>query len=169
MAESYPTLNGEAQSWTNIRVAITPYDGTELDAADLSDISWSGTIEVGEQRMTGGRLKARTAGMPKCEAKATFYADGYDRLIDALAKVAIAKGFVNAAGAARIALVKFDVLIMHTPIDQSTIKSVLLEGCRLLTDSASMSEGTDADKLEVSLNPVEVTRTTTTGQKVVLL
>lgn len=169
MAENYPTLNGEAQSWSNISVIVQGYGGVELPAADLKDISWGETVEVGEQRSTGGKLKARTVGQNSCEAKATFYADGYDALIDNLATIAIALGRVDADGAARISLVGFDVLIQHTPVDQSWITEKKIMGCRVLSDAGSHAEGTDADTHEVSLNPVKVMRKTKSGKWVVLL
>lgn len=169
MAENFPTLNGEAQSWANIAVIVQGYGGTELTAADLKDLSWSETVEVGEQRSTGGKLKARTVGQNKCEAKATFYADGYDALLENLAAIAVARGFVDPTGAAKVSLVGFDVLIQHTPMDQSYLVEKKLEGCRLLSDSGSHSEGTDAETIEVGLNPVRVSRKTKAGTWVVLL
>lgn len=169
MSEDFPTLNGEAQGWFNAQIFVQGYGGVELAAADLKDISWSETVEVGEQRSTGGRLKARTVGQNKCEAKATWYADGYDAFITNLATIANALGRVDSSGAAQISLVGFDILIQHTPLDQSWITEKKIMGCRMLSDSGQSGEGTDAETVETGLNPTRIMRKTKSGLWVVLL
>lgn len=164
--QDYPTLNGEAQSWSNVSATLTPNGGTALDTKDFSDISWSRSLEVGEQRgASGGRVMRRTVGQVSYESSITLYASGYERLIAALKEIAPTRG-----NQALISLVAFDLQIFHTPVidAEETIREVKLKGCRVLSDSFSGAEGTDADKVEVGISVIEIAKLVD-GQEVVLI
>lgn len=153
MAEQeYPTLNGIAPSWADIATSYTIYGGKLVEMRDFSDLSWSDTVEVGEQRgASGGRVMKRTAGAKSSEAACTMYRSGYRQLVKALMEKAPLRGNQR-----QISLVGFDILIQHTPVGETEIYVTKLKGCRLLGRSYSTSEGSDADKLEVTLNPLEI-------------
>lgn len=166
-SQSYASLIDVASSWADIGVAITPYGGTVLDSTDISAIAHSGTVEVGEQIGTsGGRVVARTSGSVKYEASITFYRRGLLKLVDAL--VAAAPDYAIRGNQVRISLVGFDVDVQHSPPGESRISHVRIKGCRLLGYSDDMSEGNDADQIELTLSPMEVCQIVN-GREIVLL
>ena len=138
-----------------------------LSMADIAGIKWSRKVEVGEKRgASGGRVMARTTGQGSQEASATLYRSGKRNLITKLAAVAPLRG-----NQAIISLVPFDIVIQHTPPVVSadfTIYEVHIKGCRYLGDDDDMKEGTDPDKVEITLNPIEIVDVIA-GQEIVLL
>ena len=156
--QSYPTLNGESQSWANIGVKASLYDGPSIDLSDIVGLDWDNAAERGVQRGKGGRIKAFTRGQATPSAKISFYADGCLAFIEKLIDIAISKGFVE-NGEAIYGQVGFDILIQHTPLGSTGILQVELVGCRLAKDAASYAEGTDADKNELELSITGVVRT----------
>lgn len=166
----YPTLNDIEPSWADISVTFSPIGaagappGNPLEMIDIAAIKWSRKVEVGVRRgASGGRIMARTTGEGSQEASATLYRSGLRRLIKMLMTNAPTRG-----NQVIIGNVAFDVLIQHTPPGETEIYVVKIKGCRYLGDSDDMKEGTDADKLEVTLNPIEVVNIIN-GQEVVLL
>lgn len=158
MAEqSYPTLQGEAQSWANIEVKATMYDGPSIDLSDIAGLDWDNAAERGTQWSTDGTIKAFTRGRATPSGKISFYADGCLAFLEKLMDIAIAKGFVE-NGEAKYGMVSFDILIQHTPLGSTGIRKVELIGCQLAKDAASYSEGTDADKNDLELSVKRVTR-----------
>jgi hypothetical protein len=148
----YPALNDIAPSWADIAVTTTVYDGALLDMQDIAGINWSRTVEVGELRgASGGRVMARTSGSMSCEATITLYRSGYRRLLKALKEVAPERGNQKL-----VSLVGFDIMIQHSPQGEVEIYQTKIKGCRLLGNSSDNAEGTDADKVEVTLNPLEI-------------
>ena len=62
----------------------------------------------------------------------------------------------------------FDIMIQHTPPGETEIYQVKLKGCRYLGDSDDMKEGNEPDKIELTLNPIEIVNIIN-GKEVVLL
>lgn len=152
MAQEYPSLNEIEPSWADISITITPYEGTVLEMSEIAGISWSRSVEVGERRGTsGGRVMARTTGEISFEASMTVYRSGYRKLLQTLMANASERG-----GQKRVGLVGFDILIQHTPPNSDAVFTTTIKGCRLLGDSSDMSEGTDAQQLEITLNPLDI-------------
>lgn len=156
--QSYPTLNGEAQSWANIEVKANLYDGPSIDLSDIAGVDWDIAAERGTQRQTNGAIKAFTRGQSTPSGKVSFYADGCLSFVEKLIDIAIAKGFVE-NGEAKYGMVAFDIIIQHTPLGATGIRQVELLGCQLSKDAASYAEGTDADKNELELSLKRVVRT----------
>lgn len=151
-------------SWADISITITPYGAPITEIIEISGISWGRTVEIGERRGTsGGRVTARTTGSATFEASATFYRSGYRKLLKALAEVAPTRG-----NQVQVGLVGFDILVQHTPPGETEIYTTKIKGCRLVGDSSDMAEGSDADTLEVTLNPIEVVQIIN-EQEIVLL
>jgi hypothetical protein len=150
---AYQSLIDFADSWASAKFAITPYGSAVLDNADLSAISHSGTVEVGVQK-SGGRVKARTQGDVTYEASATFYRRGLLKFVRAIKDAA--PDYAIRDGRVHMSLVGFDVDIHHSPPGQAEISHVRIKGCRLLGYSDAMTEGPDADQVELTLNPIEV-------------
>lgn len=160
----FPSLNDVEPSWADIQVTFTAYGGKLLDMVDIAAIKWSRKVEVGVRRgASGGRVMARTTGEGSQEATATLYRSGLRRLIKSLISQAPVRGRQVIIGN-----VGFDVLIQHTPPGEFEIYQTKIKGCRYLGDSDDMKEGTDADKIEVTLNPIEIVNIVN-GQEVVLL
>lgn len=165
MAQGYASLIDIAESWSDISVAITPYSSTTLTDADVAAISHSGTVEVGEQR-SGGRVVARTTGSVSYEASITFYRSGLKKFIAAM--IAAAPETAKRGDQVRISLVVFDVDVQHSPPGAVSISHSRIKGCRLLGYSDAMTEGNDADQIELTLSPMENVQVVD-GQEVVLL
>jgi len=162
--QAYPTLNDIEPSWADIAVTATVSGGSLLSIADIASIKWTRKVEVGEKRgASGGRVMARTTGQASYEASATLYRSGMRNLLKALVATAPTRG-----NQAIVSLVAFDILIQHTPPGESEIYQVKIKGCRYLGDSDDMKEGMEPDKVEVTLNPIEIANIIN-GQEVVML
>ena len=164
MNQEYPSVDGIAPSWADIQATFTISGGDLLQMSDIAGIKWSRKVEVGEQRGTsGGRVMARTTGQASYEASATLYRSGLRKLIKALVKKADSRGNQKVIGT-----LAFDILVQHTPPGESEIYTTKIKGCRYLGDSDDMKEGNEADKVEVTLNPIEIANIID-GNEVVLL
>lgn len=162
--QSYPSVNDIAPSWADIGVTAIISGGALLETSDIAAIKWSRKVEVGNQRGTsGGRIMARTTGEGSQEASATLYRSGLRKLLRALMVLAPRRG-----NQVRISQVAFDLLIQHTPFGEVDIYTTKIKGCRYLGDSDDMKEGNEADKIEVTLNPIEIVQLID-GEEVVLL
>lgn len=167
--QEYPTLNGQPQSWANIGVTFDTYDGPGIDDVDLKALKFKAKVEKGVQRKTGGQIKGFTVGMPSYEGSFTPYSDGWNNLLTVLAKIAIAKGYVDATGAARLSLVPFSIHVQHTPVDQSYIREVHLEGCYILEDGNDFSESNEADTSEIPIQITKIYRLLEDGTRTTIL
>jgi|ERR1700722_3669806 len=164
LVQAYPSLNEIEPSWADIKVTFSVIGGDILRMVDIAGVKWSRKVDVGERRgASGGRVTARTTGQGSQEASATLYRSGYRKLLSSLAGVAPLRGTQAA-----ISLVAFDILVQHTPPNSFDIYTTKIKGCRYLGDSDDMKEGPDADKIEITLNPIEVAELIN-GQEVVLL
>lgn len=162
--QAYPSLNDVEPSWADIAVTATISGGALLDMDAIAALKWSRKVEVGERRgASGGRVMARTTGQGSQEASATLYRSGLRSLIKSLMPLAPTRG-----NQVIIGLVSFDIVIQHTPPGESEIYQVKIKGCRYLGESDDMKEGNDADKIEVTLNPIEIVNIVN-GKEVVLL
>ncbi|MCL2724854.1 MAG: hypothetical protein FWD69_10505 [Polyangiaceae bacterium] len=162
--QAYPSINDVEPSWADISATFTITGGDLLDTVDFASIKWSRKVDVGVRRgPNGGRIMARTTGEGSQDASSILYRSGLRRLIKSLMAVAPTRGNQR-----RISLVSFDILIQHTPPGEIEIYTTKLKGCRYLGDADDMKEGPDADKIEVTLNPIEIVNIID-GQEVVLL
>lgn len=162
--QAYPSLNDIEPSWADIATTFTVFEGDLLDMADIAALKWSRKVEVGERRgASGGRVMARTTGQGSQEASATLYRSGLRRLVKSLMSKAPLRGNQRLIG-----LVAFDILVQHTPPGEVEIYVTKIKGCRYLGDSDDMKEGNEADKVEVTLNPIEIVHIIN-GEEVVLI
>lgn len=162
--QAYPSLNDFEPSWADIAITATATGAPLLEMSAVAALKWSRKVEVGEARGTsGGRIMKRTTGQGSQDASGTFYRSGMRALIKSLMAVAPTRG-----NQVLISLVSFDIDIQHTPPGETEIYHVRIKGCRYLGDSDDMKEGTDADKVEITLNPIEIANIVN-GQEVVLL
>ena len=149
---SFPSLNDVEPSWADIAITFSLTGGILLPMQAIAGIKWSRKVEVGERRgASGGRVMARTTGQASYEASATIYRSGLLTLIEGLTTLAPFRG-----ATAVIGLVAFDVMIQHTPPGSVDIYETKIKGCRFLGDSDDMKEGSEADKIEITLNPIEI-------------
>ncbi len=150
--QSSPAINDIAPSWADIAITFTVSGGDALETADIAGVNYSSSVEVGEMRgASGGRVMARTVGDVSYEASITLYKSGWRKLQKALVAQAPTRGNQKL-----ISLAPFDVLIQHTPQGESEIYVTKIKGCRVLGSSSDNAEGTDADKVEVTLSPIEI-------------
>jgi hypothetical protein len=162
--QAYPSLNSVEPSWADINVTADITGASLLSIADIAAIKWSRKVEVGEKRgASGGRVTARTTGQGSQDASATLYRSGMRRLISNLMTIAPMRGTQ-----AVISVVAFNIVIQHTPPGDPNIYQVTLKGCRYLSDADDMKEGSDPDKIDITLNPIEIANFIN-GQEVVLL
>ncbi len=149
-AFEFPVIDGVAASWADIAVRISGVGLPLLEIGDISALSSSWTVEVGEQR-EGGRVIKRTRGSVSYEASMTLYASGFQKLMRGLAAAALLTGNQKA-----ISLVPFSVNIQWTPPGSIDILQRRIKGCRILGNTQDSSEGTDATQFELPLSPLEV-------------
>lgn len=162
--QAYPSLNDFEPSWADIAITSTISGGLLIPMEAIASLKWSRKVEVGERRgASGGRVMARTTGQGSQEASGTFYRSGMRQLIKGLMAQAPTRG-----NQVIISLVPFDIQIQHTPPGEVEIYNVLIKGCRYLGDADDMKEGNDADKVELTLNPIEIVNIIN-GKEVVLL
>lgn len=151
MAEQeYPSLNGVEPSYADIRLQFPIHDGAIYKPGPaVAGVNWSDTVEVGDAPgANGGRKWRRTTGVYSCEASVTLYRSGWKAFVQELKQ-----------RSTRLSLVGFDLVIQHTPpveTGDTTIYTVKILGCRLTGRSLSHAEGTDPDKIELTLNPMRI-------------
>jgi len=156
MNNDYPVLNGVAPSWADIIIRATPEGAPLLDIKDIAAINTNTAVEVGNQYgASGGRLIRRTTGQVSYEASMTLYRSGYQKFIRGLKVAAETAGFVR-GNQVLISLVHFGIQVQHTPINDVEIYEYRIKGCRFLGRDLNGAEGTDADQVEVALNPIEI-------------
>lgn len=162
--QAFPSLNDVEPSWADIAVTFTISGGPLIKMADIAAIKWSRKVEVGEKRgASGGRVMARTTGQGSQDASATLYRSGMRNLVKGLMTQAPSRG-----NQLILSGVAFNINIQHTPPGETEIYHVRIKGCRYLGDADDMKEGNDADKLEITLNPIEIANIIN-GREVVLL
>lgn len=162
--QAFPSLNGIEPSWADIAVTATASKIPLVEMSDLAAIKWSRKVDVGKKRgVSGGRVMGQTTGQGDQDASATLYRRGMRTLIKSLMSVAPTRG-----NQVLISLVFFTLDIQHTPPGETEIYHVRLKGCRYLGDSDDMKEGSDADKVDLTLNPIEIANIVN-GKEVVLL
>lgn len=170
--QAFPSLNDVEPSWADIKVTamISGSPGGPLSEvpilrmADIAAIKWGRKVELGEKRgASGGRVMARTTGQGSQEASWTLYRSGMRNLITNLASVAPRRGRQRVIG-----LVGFTIVVQHTPPGDTGIYTVKIKGCRYTGDDDDMKEGTEPDKIEIALNPIEIANVID-GEEIVLL
>lgn len=165
MTQSYPSYNDIEPSWADVQIAATIDGGQLLEMIDIAAIKTGRKVEVGERRgASGGRRMARTTGSQTDEASMTLYRSGLRKFVKALAEKAPSRGNQK-----RISLVTFDITIQHTPPGETEIYTTVIRGCRYLGDSDDMKEGNEADKVEVTLDPMEIVQVLDDGTEISLL
>lgn len=139
---AFPLLNETEPSWADISIMIPIYGGPGFTTDDLAAVKWSDKIDVGVRKSPDGRKRVATTGTYEPEATLTFYRSSWRRFQRALALAAVPyKG--------RISLVRFDVLIAHTPPGETDIYKVAITGARVLGRGGDYKAGTDPDQVEV--------------------
>lgn len=146
-----PTFNGIAPSWADIGTTFDVDGGAILDTSDYSSINWGSSVEIGNQRGAGGRIKKSTTGQPDYECTITFYASGFRSLVKSLVPLAPVRGRQRL-----ISLVHFTILIQRTPPGETDIFVTKIKGCRLMSNAVSLAEGSDADLVEVAVHTKEI-------------
>jgi len=147
----YPVLDGIAPSWADIAVTIQQYDGPSIETKDIAALTSGVSVEIGEQRGTGGQLRRRTVGQASYESSITFYRDGYQKFLRALAAVAPQRG-----GEKVLSLVHFDIIVQHIPPGSAEVFEYKVMGARLTGRTMNHAEGTDADQVECELSVAKI-------------
>lgn len=158
----YPIYDGIAPSWADVIVRIQKTGLPLIEMKDIQSINTGSTVELGESR-AGGRVMKRTTGSLSNEASMTLYREGFQKMLRGLKAAAPTRGNQRL-----ISLVHFNVQIQHTPPGSDDIFEVRIKGCRYTARNLNGSEGTDADVVEVTLNPIEIADVID-GEEVVLL
>lgn len=155
MADEYPILDGIAPSWADLKLTVTGYNGGRtIETKDISAFSTGATIEIGEQRGTGGKLRRRTRGQATYECSMTLYLAGWIEFCKMLKEVAPVE-----QGRRKLSLAHFDCFeqfILPATSDDETIYQTKVLGCRIAGRAKNLAEGTDAAAVEVPISIVEV-------------
>lgn len=150
----YPVLDGIAPSWADVSVKCSPAGAALIDLKDIKSINTGADVELGEQRV-GGRLKKRSSGNGKTSASMTLYADGYQKLIRELSKIAKDRGIMR-GNTALIRYVHFGVNIQYTPPGSVEIYEIRIKGACVIGRAANGSEGTDVNTVDVTLSTADI-------------
>jgi hypothetical protein len=152
--QAYPSLNGVEPSWADISITATTTGNQLLDMSGIAGIKWSRKVTVGKRRgASGGRIMKRTTGEIDYEASISFYRSDLLPFETALGNEAPVRGNQRI-----ISLVSWDVHVIHTPPNDTNIYETWIKGCRYLTDDDDMKEGSDPDKFEIGIDPIEIVR-----------
>lgn len=166
--QAFPSVQEHEVSWADIACTFNVPGGQTVPLLDIEGIKWSAKVDVGESRgASGGRVMKRTAGQEALEASASMTRSGWSQLMEALESAAVSANQVR-GDRVIISGISFDILVQHTPLGASRIYTVKLSGCRFLGDSSDMKQGNEADVIELTLNPLEVARKSSTGKWIVL-
>jgi hypothetical protein len=163
-----PIFNNVAPSWADLNAFASGLDLPLFELDDINAINTSSALEVGEQSL-GGRVVATTTGMLKNEFSVTYYASGFNKFLERLADACFAFGGGYVRGdVARVGLVHFNMHFMYTPPNSEQIDELELNGIRYTGRTRNVSQGTDANMVEVTYHAKEIVDTVN-GKRTVLL
>lgn len=165
--QSSGSVNVHECSWADVAITLLIPGGATVPVFDVESWKWARKNERGLSRGTSGRPKKRTRGQPSFEGACTATRGGWMLLIEAIEAAAVALGLVRDDKVV-IGGVDFDVLIQHTPLGDTRIYAVKLTGCSLDGDSSDMKQGSEADMIELTLNPLEIATKSSTGKWLVI-
>lgn len=158
------SVNVDECSWADLTATLNIPGGATIPIVDFEAVSWGRTLERGESRgLSGGRPMKRTAGSVSFESAATISRGGAAILYEALEVAAEAAGQIR-GNEVIISGVRFDLLLQHTPLGDSRIYAVKISGCTLDGDSSDMSQGNEADMIEITLNPISIVTKSASGK-----
>lgn len=163
---SSASLNVHECSWADGAVNILT-TGATVPLLDIESWKWGVKNERGESRGISGRVKKRTRGQPSYEGSASATRAGWMVVLEAIEAVAVTLGLVR-DDKVIIGGVDFDVIIQHSPLGDTRIYAVKMSGCSLDGFSSDMKQGSDADIIEMTLNPLEVAVKSGTGNWLVI-
>lgn len=147
-----PTLNGVAPSWADIKTTFRTFTGIVLTTADYASIDSKTVVERGVQYgASGGRKMRTTTGQAKPEATVSWYRSGFQAMLRAFVVAAPVRG-----GRKVLGLVFFDLDVRHSVPNDPEIYNRKILGAQLNSADLSMTEGTDAEKVECALEVKEV-------------
>lgn len=149
---AFPTLNGVEPSWADVTVVANISSGPLVDLADISAIKWDRKVSVGYKKgLSGGRKMGRTVGEVEYTASMTIYKGAQQSFKEKLMLLAPVRGTQRL-----ISLVTFDLLILQTPPGSINIHTTKIKGCRVTGDAFDMKEGSEAETVEFTLDPMEI-------------
>lgn len=168
MNQAFASVDGDECSWSDIGILIQMPGAQTIPWTDVEALKTGRKVDVGESRGTsGGRIMKTTAGAETDEASITVTRSGHAVLTENLEKAAAALGLTRGDEVA-ISGVRFGILAQWTPLGSSRIYQTRLTGCRFLGDSNDNKQGTDADTIEITLNPIKIATMSATGKWIVL-
>lgn len=166
----FETLNGRAVSWAEASISCNVAGGVAMQQIDIKSVTHESAVEVGIQRgVSGGRTIKRTTGQITNTGSVTFYRDGNRDFKKVLSAAALTAGYVNADGHVQLSLVRFDIIIVHSWLDDPEIYTRKLLYCRYLKDGSKSEEGTEAETVEVDVNPLRIVEVVNGTVETVLL
>jgi hypothetical protein len=134
----------------------------------IKAINMGRTVEIGKVRGAhGGRVVARTTGQSEYTYTMTLLRPGFEQLIEALA--ASASSFATRGNQIAISLVFFSADIIWTAPGATQKSHRRCKGLRIIGDTNNPTEGTDADELEVTCDPIEIVDVLANGKEVLML
>lgn len=151
----FESINGRAVSWSELLATTNIVGSIPFPQPDLKSCDHGSKVDQSDKRgASGGRVTARTTGALTNTATATWYRAGLRDFKKALTSAAMAAGHINSDGHVQLSKVKFDLVITHSYDDDPEIYCIKLLGCSLVGDSLKHAEGTEADTVDVELNPL---------------
>ncbi len=147
------TLNGAAVSWAEIDCTLDIIGGASVPDVDFKSLDHETAVTRGDQIGAGGKVVKRTTGAPKSSASGSVYRDGLRALKRAIMTVAPA----DSAGRLQLSKVAFNLIIKHSMPGETEIYTLKLLGCHLDKNAFKHDSGsTDADTVDIDLNPIDI-------------
>jgi|WetSurMetagenome_2_1015567.scaffolds.fasta_scaffold734260_1 hypothetical protein len=162
---AYPLLEGVTPSWADVVVTMTATGVAALTTEDIAGVSTGRAISIGAQKR-GSAKRRRTTGEETPSASLNLYHDGYNIFLEMLAN---SKGVYKRGDIYVVGLVVFGIEFKFTPPGATGIFIRRIKGCRVAGDTLNGAEGTDANKVEIPLDVMQITDILPSGKEIALL
>jgi hypothetical protein len=143
MGEQYPSVNGRASSWANMKVVLAPTGATPFATRAFSAIKFAHKADGEHVMGTGSIPIAKTDGTVKPEGSMTMYLREAIQFRRSLASIN-----------AEIATVDFDVHVSWSPKSGPAAGltfDAVLRNCSINAESFDAALGSSAQEVEIEL------------------
>jgi len=138
-------INGNRFDFSSIEIVING-----ITYAAVQEITYSHSLEPGQLRGTRADKLGRTRGQYDSEGSITMYKGDYQQMISALALVPpLLGGYMEKS---------FLVNVTYSEIQSGELVVDVLQGCRIVSDEDSHTQGSDALQVTANLDIMKLLR-----------
>jgi hypothetical protein len=146
-----PTKDEFAPSWQDISLKFRLYGGRTFEVSDVKGVTLNTSIDIGQQRATGGVVVRRTTGSETHTGSVNLYRRGWISALEEMVKVAPLK-----LGKRRIGGIHFDIEVQHSFPGESRIYTMRVKGCRVAGREYGPQEGNDPDTVNIPMSIADI-------------